>query len=165
MRLKTTLFQLYRQQCIKLVSEHALHWFTSRWSHCSIWKAVKPCAHSSTATVLRSHTSSGHFLPLTLVTDLLQSKIVFKWICENWKSNCVTCRCFTDEPPSPPNGQWNQLDHCEGCTCRVCICVCVKAWRPDGRQTQCSFSFTLIYHLFTNSITGCLAAPWMTKGL
>lgn len=43
------------------------------------------------------------------------------------------------------------------------MCVC----GPDGRQTQRSLSFTLIYHLFTNGITSRLTAPpeWLTDWL
>lgn len=62
--------------------------------------------------------------------------------------------------------QYSQRNHSDGCvgrTCHmnkcVCVCFCTRACWPDGRQTQRSLSFTLIYHLFTNSITGWLTAP------
>lgn len=41
------------------------------------------------------------------------------------------------------------------------VFTCVSAQVPDGRQTQRS----LIYHLFSNSITDCFTAPWMTDWL
>lgn len=47
----------------------------------------------------------------------------------------------------------------------VCVCFCTQACWPDGRQTQRSLSFTLIYHLFTNSIAGWLTALWIAYWL
>lgn len=39
--------------------------------------------------------------------------------------------------------------------------LCSQVCQPDGRQTRRSLSFTLIYHLFTNSITDWLTASWV----
>lgn len=56
----------------------------------------------------------------------------------------------------------SQWDHPAGHTCHMNKCVCLVLWRPDGGQTQPSLCLCLIYHLFANSITSCLTAPFMT---
>lgn len=54
--------------------------------------------------------------------------------------------------------QRSHSDHCLVCAALwITVCLCTQACRPDGRQTQCSLSFTLIYHLFINSVAGWLS--------
>lgn len=87
---------------------------------------------------------------------------------EQWKPNWNLARlAFCNHAPSPECEHRSHLDHCVGCTCHMnkCVCFCTKACWPDGRRTQCSLSYTLIYHLFTNDITGWSTALWLTYRL
>lgn len=63
-----------------------------------------------------------------------------------------------------PNSSRNHLAHCVSCTCHmnkcVHLCVSVSAHTPVGQMADRLDVplFTLIYHLFTNSITDWLTA-------